>query len=129
METAGAAGPPTLEFPMMQVADTMAVFAVARDKDLRAAQRSDITRLLKECLLTQAQHDDAIDKLRRIGQELDRQASAGGQEEALAAASSETASSARAAQSASPRPRTTASKSMRSVAGADKTSWRTSEGP
>ena len=94
METAGAAGPPTLEFPMMQVADTMAVFAVARDKDLRAAQRSDITRLLKECLLTQAQHDDAIDKLRRIGQELDRQASAGGQEEALAAASSETAAAA-----------------------------------
>ena len=92
METAGAAGPPTLEFPMMQVADTMAVFAVARDKDLRAAQRSDITRLLKECLLTQAQHDDAIDKLRRIGQELDRQASAGGQEEALASASSEAAS-------------------------------------
>lgn len=47
------------------------VISVARDKDGRSAQRADLTRLLKECLLTQQQHDDALDSLRCIGKQLD----------------------------------------------------------
>ena len=47
------------------------VISVSRDKDGRSAQRADLTRLLKECLLTQQQHDEALDSLRCIGKQLD----------------------------------------------------------
>jgi hypothetical protein len=47
------------------------VIEVARDKDARSKQRSDLLHLYNECLLTKPQYQDALESLRVIGARLD----------------------------------------------------------
>ena len=47
------------------------VIQVARDKDARSKQRSDLLHLYNECLLTKQQYQDALESLRVIGARLD----------------------------------------------------------
>ena len=47
------------------------VMEVARDKDARSKQRSDLLHLYNECLLTKPQYQDALESVRIIGARLD----------------------------------------------------------